>query len=87
MRCLRQDVTEPTRMAFFRRRIFNLIQIVRAVCGLIVESKIVFLLGFSIGVTLAVLVHFVQNPDHVLNHFHLIGLSTGMSIYKVFDPF
>ena len=43
--------------------------------SLIRENKIVFGLGFCIGVSFAVLVHFVKDPEHVLSHFHLVGMA------------
>ncbi len=60
-------------MAVFRRK-FPL-SILRMIFGLIRANKLVFGLGFFIGVSLAILVHFVKNPDHVLSHFHLFGLA------------
>ena len=49
---------------------------IRAMFALIREQKLVFGLGFFIGVTLAIIVHFVKNPDHVLSHLHLVGLAS-----------
>ena len=60
-------------MAFCRRKIpFS---ILKMVFGLIRDNKLVFGLGFFIGVGLAILVHFVKDPDRVLSHFHLVGLA------------
>jgi hypothetical protein len=61
-----------TNMASIRRKIRFFI---KSIFCLIREQKLVFGLGVCIGVTLAILVHFMKNPDHVLSHFHLVGLS------------
>ena len=63
-------------MAIIRRILRSLFARIRHVWTLIRNRKLVFALGFCIGIALAILVHLVKNPDHVLSHFHLVGLSS-----------
>lgn len=64
-------------MACCRRKALLILACLRSLKSLISGQKLVFCLGFGIGVTLAIILHFIQNPDHVMNHFHLLGLASG----------
>ena len=63
-------------MTFFRRSLRSVFALIRTIWTLIRNAKLIFALGFCIGITLAILVHLIKNPDHVLSHFHLVGLSS-----------
>ena len=76
-------------MLFFWRKFpFSILKMIFC---LIRENKIVFGLGFCIGVSFAVLVHFVKDPEHVLSHFHLVGMAPAtyghLSIQKTLSYF